>query len=266
MARRSESPEFIEALARGLDVIRCFRARENALPLSEVASRADLARPTARRILLTLVELGYARVVGGSYSLTPRVLELGMAYSLSQGLWEIALPHIEELVARTNESSSIAQLDGSDIVYVCRVAVSKIVGLRVSVGTKFPALPTSLGKVLLAALSPEELKQVLSQPSRSGIEPRTSLETQDVDHILRDVRAKGWSLTDEELALGIRSVAAPLRDGNGKVIAALNVNVHSAETSIEDLLANYLPLLLKTAASISAEWSLVQSAPQTLRD
>ena len=126
MARRDASPDFIEALARGLDVIRVFQPRNPVMSLAAVAAAAGLARPTARRVLLTLEQLGYARATEGGFELTPRVLELGMAYVLSRSLWEVARPHLERLVAQTHESSSIAQLDGSDIVYVARMAVPKI--------------------------------------------------------------------------------------------------------------------------------------------
>src|SRR6266568_4945924 len=160
MARRDTGPDFIEALARGLDVIRAFQPRRPVMSLAGVAAAADLARPTARRILLTLTELGYVRAVDGGFELTPRVLELGMSYVLSRNLWDVARPHMEALVARTRESSSIAQLDGSDIVYVARVAVPKIIALAVTIGTRFPAMQTSLGKVLLAALGPGEAERV----------------------------------------------------------------------------------------------------------
>ncbi|MEN3537129.1 IclR family transcriptional regulator C-terminal domain-containing protein [Microbispora sp. ZYX-F-249] len=262
MARGDTGPDFIEALARGLDVIRAFRPGRPVMSLTEVAAATGLARPTARRILLTLQELGYARPEQGGFALTPRVLELGVSYVRSTGLWEVARPHLERLVAQTNESSSIAQLDGSDIVYVARVAVPKIVALSVQIGTRFPALQTSLGKVLLAALPPDELERVLAEPSRSGIEPRWRPGRQERDAMLREVRAKGWALTDEQLALGIRSVAAPLRDGSGKVIAAVNVNSHAAETSLDKLTGEHLPLLLTTAGAISADWALYESVPQ----
>ncbi|WP_169950053.1 IclR family transcriptional regulator C-terminal domain-containing protein [Microbispora sp. H11081] len=262
MARGDTGPDFIEALARGLDVIRAFQPGRPVMSLTEVAAATGLARPTARRILLTLQELGYARPEQGGFALTPRVLELGVSYVRSTGLWEVARPHLERLVAQTHESSSIAQLDGSDIVYVARVAVPKIVALSVQIGTRFPALQTSLGKVLLAALPPDELERVLAEPSRSGIEPRWRPGRQERDAMLREVRAKGWALTDEQLALGIRSVAAPLRDGSGKVIAAVNVNSHAAETSLDRLTGEHLPLLLTTAGAISADWALYESVPQ----
>jgi IclR family pca regulon transcriptional regulator len=261
MTRRDANPDFIEALARGLDVIRVFQPRQPAMSLAAVAAASGLPRPSARRILVTLQHLGYVRATGGGFELTPRVLELGMSYVLSHSLWEIARPHLERLVAQTRESSSVAQLDGSDIVYVARVAVPKIVALAVTIGTRFPALPTSLGKVLLAALPPEEAGQVLSEPSRSGIAPRFQHSAQQRGEVLRDVRARGWALTDEELAPGIRSVAAPLRDGNGRVIAALNICVHAAETPMDVLTGTYLPVLLQTAGAISADWAACQAAP-----
>jgi IclR family pca regulon transcriptional regulator len=294
MARRDTSPDFIEALARGLDVIRAFQPGRPAMSLAAVAGATGLARPTARRILLTLEQMGYVRAVepleqmghvravdreavdpkavdrkavdrkyvDRKYELTPRVLELGMSYVLSRNLWEVARPHMERLVARTHESSSIAQLDGSDIVYVARVAVPKIVALAVTIGTRFPAMQTSLGKVLLAALSPEGAERVLAEPSRSGIPPRIVFSSEERAASLREVRARGWALTDEELAAGIRSVAAPLRDGEGRVIASLNVNTHAAETPVEVLTGEYLPLLLQTAGAISADWAACQAAPQ----
>ena len=262
MARRDSSPDFIESLARGLDVIRAFQPRQPVMSLSAVAAATGLARPTARRIVLTLEQMGYVRAVAGGFELTPRLLELGMSYVLSRNLWEVARPHMERLVARTHESSSIAQLDGSDIVYVARVAVPKIVALAVTVGTRFPAMQTSLGKVLLAALPPEEAERVLAEPSRSGITPRAVPGTEERAAILREVRARGWALTDEELAAGIRSVAAPLRDGDGRVIASLNVNTHAAETPVEVLTGEYLPLLLQAAGAISADWAACQAAPQ----
>ena len=263
MARRDDSPDFIEAIARGLDVIRAFGPGQPVMSLAGVAAASDLPRPTARRILLTLEQLGYVRVVEASgYELTPRVLDLGMSYVLSRGLWEIARPHMEALVARTRESTSIAQLDGSDIVYVARVAVPKIVTLSVTIGTRFPAMQTSLGKVLLAALPLAEAERVLAEPSRSGIIPPWQPDAAERAAALREVRARGWALTDEQLAPGIRSVAVPLRDGDGKVIAALNVNSHAAETPLDVLVGDHLPLLIQAAGAISADWAACQGAPQ----
>jgi IclR family pca regulon transcriptional regulator len=262
MAREKTGPDFIEALARGLDVITVFRPREPIMTLAAVAAQTGLARPTARRILLTLADLGYVRSVDGGFELTPRVLDLGMTYVLSRNLWDVARPHLHNLVAQTHESSSIAQLDGSDIIYVARVAVPKIVTLAVTIGTRFPAMQTSLGKVLLAALPLEEAERVLGEPSRSGIVPRWQPDAAQRAAELRDVRARGWALADEELAPGIRSVAAPLRDGSGRVIAAMNVNTNAAETPVDKLTGEYLPLLLQAAGAVSADWARYLAAPQ----
>lgn len=262
--RGETGPDFIEALARGLEVIRAFQPNKPVMTLSEMATATGLARPTARRMLLTLEELGYVRATQGGFALTPHVLELGMAYIGSTSIWEIARPHMEQLVRQTGESSSLAQLDGSDIVYVARAAVPKIVTLAVTIGTRFPALQTSLGKVLLAALPPDELERILAMPGRSGITPLWQPSVEERDQVLCEVRTRGWALTDEHLARGIRSIAAPVRDSDNHVVAALNVCVHAAETSIELLTNKHLPLLVQTAAAISADWARWQCRPHIM--
>src|SRR3954470_21667350 len=258
---RGAGPDFIEALARGLDVLRSFRPATPSMTLSEIAGVTGLARPTVRRILITLDALGYVRPAGRGYALTPRVLELGMAYVNALSIWDLARPHMRHLVEQTDESTSMAQLDGSDIVYVARVAVPKIVTLAVTIGTRFPAPATSMGKVLLAALPPASLPAVLAEPSRSGITARWQPSAAELDAALREVRAKGWALADQDLAPGIRSIATGVRDGDGAVIAAINVTVHAAETSVETLLEEHLPKLLRTAADISHDWSLTAAVP-----
>ena len=261
MAGRGSGPDFVEALARGLDVLSCFSAGQRPMTLSEVAAAADLARPTARRLLLTLSELGFVRSEPPGFSLTPKVLSLGMAYVSSMGLWDIARPHLERLVRTTGESSSMAQLDGSDIVYIARVSVPKIITLRVEIGTRFPAVQTSQGKVLLSALPPTEVAAVLAQPSRAGLPAYIGRSAPTLTEELIEVRARGWALADEELAPGVRSVAVPVRDGSGTVRAAMNVTVHAAETTTATLLDEHLPRLLRAAGDISAEWALWQSRP-----
>ncbi len=261
MAGRGSGPDFVESLARGLDVLRCFDSARPSLTLAEVAAAARLARPTARRLLLTLEELGYISSEDGAFSLTPKVITLGTAYVASLGLWDVARPHLEALVRQTGESSSMAQLDGSDIVYVARVSVPKIIALRVDIGTLFPAAQTSQGKVLLAALSPDKLAAALAVPSRSGLPRYIGNTAESLREELVQVRARGWAFADEELAPGVRSVAVPVRDGTGTVRAAMNVTVHAAETSTEILLDAHLPRLLRTASDVSADWALWQARP-----
>ncbi len=261
MAGRGSGPDFVEALARGLDVLAAFDASRPTMSLTEVATATGLARPTARRLLLTLQEIGYVQGADRGFELTPRVLRLGMSYVSALGLWEVARPHLEALVRRTGESSSMSQLDGSDIVYVARVSVPKIIALRVDIGTRFPAAQTSQGKVLLAALPPETLAAVLAEPSRAGLPPYIGRSLDQLREELTGVRARGWALADEELAPGVRSVAVPVRDGHGVVRAAMNVTVHAAETSTDTLLEEYLPPLLRTAGDVSADWVLWQSRP-----
>jgi IclR family transcriptional regulator, pca regulon regulatory protein len=259
--KKSSHPDFIEALARGLEVIQSFRSAEGFLSLSEVATLSNLPRPTARRILYTLAELGFVRVEDGAFTLTPKVMDLGMAFVTSKSLWDITRTHLEALARGTGHSTSIALLEGSDVLYVSRVAVPKLVGLNASVGTRFPAYVTSLGKVLLAPLAKDELDRVLAIPSLSGVTPSAPPTRAQLDLELRDCRAKGWTLTDQQLAPTVLSIAAPIRDAQGKVVAALNVNAHAYETDDKQLISRDLPLLLEAAANVSNDWAQFESQP-----
>ena len=187
-----------------------------------------------------------------------------MTYVNALDMWDVARPHMEKLVRQTNESTSMAQLDEEDIVYVARVAVPKIVTLSVTIGTRFPAYATSMGKVLLAAQDLNDLDYVLAEPSRSGITPKWQPTMSELVKELREVRTKGWALADQDLAPGIRSIAAGVRDGDGQVVAAINVTVHAAETPVEKLTGDYLPLLLRAAADISHDWALMESVPSKI--
>jgi IclR family pca regulon transcriptional regulator len=250
---RTRSSDYVQSLERGLAVIRSFDAERPELTLSDVARGTGLSRAAARRFLLTLVELGYVRADGGRFSLRPRVLELGYAFLSGLGLPEVAQPHMEALVGRVNESSSVSVLDDTDIVYVVRVPTRRIMAITLAVGTRLPAYATSMGRVLLAALRPEELDERLA---RTAIQPLTSTTVPDVDALrarLDRVRDQGWAAVDQELEEGVRSAAAPIRDASGAVVAALNVSAHASRTSMQALRRDILPLLLETAAAIEAE-------------
>ncbi|MEV6964810.1 IclR family transcriptional regulator [Hamadaea sp. NPDC051192] len=250
MADRSD---FVQSLERGLAVIRAFDRSHPELSLSEVAAATGVTRAAARRFLLTLAELGYVRSDGRFFSLSPRVLELGYAYLSSLSLPEVAEPHLEQLATEVNESSSVSVLDGFDVVYVARVPTSRIMTVSISVGTRFPAYATSMGRVLLAALPDEELEAYLKDIRLDRLTSRTIGSAAALRTELQRVRAQGWALVDQELEEGLRAVAAPIRDRAGRVVAAVNLSSHAGRTTLEAIRRDLVPPLLATAARISAD-------------
>lgn len=245
--------DFVQSLERGLAVIRAFDHAHPELTLSEVAAVTGVTRAVARRFLLTLAELGYVRSDGRFFSLTARVLELGYAYLSSLSLPEVAESHLEALVAEVNESSSVSVMDGQDVVYVARVPVSRIMTVSISVGTRFPAYATSMGRVLLAGLPDEELEAYLATVRLGRLTARTVSSVAALRGELARVRSQGWSLVNQELEEGLRALAAPVRDRTGKVVASVNVSAHASRTSLEAMRRDLLPPLLKTAARIEAD-------------
>jgi IclR family pca regulon transcriptional regulator len=250
----ARGPDFVQSLERGLSVIRSFDADRPEQTLSEVAASAGVTRAAARRFLLTLEELGYVRSEGRFFSLTARVLELGYAYLSSLSLPDVAEPHLESLVAEVNESSSVSVLDGNDVVYVARVPTSRIMTVVISVGTRFPAYATSMGRVLLAGLTEAELELYLTNVLLESLTPRTVSSVAALRGELARVRAQGYALVNQELEDGLRAIAAPVRDRTGRVIAAVNVSAHASRTSLEVMRRDLLPPLLKTAARIEADF------------
>ena len=242
------SDEYVQSLARGLAVIEAFGAERPELTLSEVAAATGLTRAAARRFLLTLVALGYARQHDGRFSLTPRILRLGTAYLSGLGLPEIAQPHLERLSARVNESTSAAVLDGTDIVYVARVAKRQIMTVGITVGTRFPAFATSMGRVLLAALPAAELDAYFADAELSPPTDRTVATEHELRRVLARVRHQGYAYSDQELAPGLRSIAAPVPRPDGSVAAAINVS----STTAHDPVTEFAGPLQETAAAIAA--------------
>ncbi|GGK69828.1 IclR family transcriptional regulator domain-containing protein [Ornithinimicrobium pekingense] len=227
--------EFVQSLARGLDVITAFDAEHRELTLSEVAQRTGLNRATARRFLHTLLALGYVRADGQRFALTPRVMRLGYAFVAGLPLSEIAQPHLKTLSARLGESTSVSVLDGPDILYVVRVPTHRIMSTPIPVGTRFPAYATSMGKVLLAALPPEELDAYLATTRLQPLTPFTTTDEPELRAELARAREQGYAVNDQQLALGLRSIAVPLRD-RGRVVAAANCSmpVHAGRTPWND--------------------------------
>jgi IclR family pca regulon transcriptional regulator len=249
----SKSSDYVQSLARGLAVIRAFGPEHPQMTLSEVARATGLTRAATRRFLLTLAELGYVRNDGREFYLRPRVLELGYAYLSGLSLNEVAEPHLEDLVARTRESSSVAVLDGSDIVYVVRVPTKRIMAVAISVGTRFPAYATSMGRVLLAGLEGEDLDAYLAQVVMEPLTKRTVTDTKKLREILKSVRTQGYAMTDQELEAGLRSAAVPIRDSSKSVVAAMNVSTHASRVTMDELRRNLLPHVLSTARLIEAD-------------
>lgn len=253
--------DFVEALARGLEVIRSFDRLHVQQTISQISERTLLARPTVLRLLITLYELGYVRCQDNRYSLTPKVVDLGMAYVSSLGLYGAAKPHMENLSKKVDQTVSLAELDGSDIVYTGRVEVPKIVSVGVTVGSRLPSSSTALGRVLLAEIPDTELHDALNTPSLSMYVPRKRLTADQIRPRLQTVREQGWAESDEDLQYGVQAIAAPLRGEDGRVIAAIGLATHTSEIGKEIVRERYLPLLLETARSIETDWSECRKLP-----
>jgi len=252
---------FVQSLERGLAVIRAFGADTPSLTLSDVARATGLTRAATRRFLLTLGDLGYVRTDGRRFELTARVLELGYAFLSSLSLPEVAEPHLERLVSEVHESSSVSVLDGDDIVYVARVPTSRIMRVSINVGTRFPAYATSMGRVLLSGMGPDELDAFLARAELRRLASHTITDEHRLRAELAGVRRQGWAIVDQELEEGLRSVAAPIRDREGRVVAAVNLSAHASRTSIDAVKRALLPQLLATAERIEADLR-VASAPR----
>jgi len=248
--------DYVQSLERGLAVIKAFDADNPRLTLSEVAARTGLSRAAARRFLRTLVQLGYMRSDGSRFTLRPKVLELGYAYLSSMTLPEVAMPHLEQLVSQVRESSSVSELDGDDVVYIARVPTKRIMTVSISVGTRFPAYATSMGRVLLAAQSEEALTARLGAGPLPGLTEHTITEPSALLAELAKIKEQGWALVDQELEEGLRSIAAPIRDADGQVIAAINVSTHAGRRTLDGVVADLLPPLLATARDIEADLAL----------
>jgi len=255
------SADFVQSFARGLAVIRAFGEGDAQLSLSDVARRSDMPRAAARRFLRTLETLGYVRGSGEganrTYALTPRVLELGFGYLTSLSLPEIVQPHLELLSREVGESVSAAVLDGADIVYIARVPTRRIMSVRITIGTRFPAYATSMGRVLLAAAGEDAAAAAVEASVLEKLTERTLTDAAALRRELAQVREQGWALVDGELEPGLRSVAAPLHGRGGAVVAALNVSTSATRDSVEHLVEAYVPALLRTAAAIDADLRLV---------
>lgn len=248
--------DHVQSLERGLAVLKAFSAEQPELTLSEVARQCDLTRSAARRFLLTLVDLGYVGIDGRNFYLRSQVLELGYTYLASLQLPEVARRHLVALSDEVARSSSVAVLAGDDVVYVVRIAAKRILAAGIGVGTRLPAYLTSHGRVLLAALPEAELDAYLSRVVLERRAPRTVATPEALRREIDLAREQGWSLVDQELEEGVSSVAAPLRDAGGEVVASVNVAVYAGAGAGAGLMELALKPLLATAGAIEGHLRL----------
>jgi IclR family pca regulon transcriptional regulator len=256
MIQEPDGSSYVQSLARGLAVIRTFGAERPRLSLSDVARATDLTRASARRFLLTLETEGYVRLRDGLFELTPRVLELGFSYLSAQSLPELAQPHLEALSHAVGESSSASILDGTDIVYIARVPTRRIMSVAITIGTRFPAYVTSMGRVLLAYASAAKRDTYFDGFAPTSFTPRTVTSVDALRAELTQVRRQGWSLIDGELESGLRALAVPVAR-SGVVVAAINVSMPASDTDPTAQVAQLLPAMQDAAAAISRDLDLL---------
>jgi IclR family pca regulon transcriptional regulator len=243
---------FVQSFARGLAVIRAFDAQRPSQTLSEVAAAAGLTRAAARRILLTLQTLGYVVADGRQFRLTAKILDLGFAYLTSMPIWNLAEPVMEHLVAQVHESCSASVLDRTDIVYVLRVPTQKIIAINLATGSRLPAFCTSMGRVLLAGLDDAKLDTLLEASELKQRTPRTVTDPAELKRIIAQVREQNWAIVDQELEVGLISLSAPIRDRQGRIIAAMNVSGNAQRSTAKQMIRDFLPPLQAAAQRVSA--------------
>jgi len=243
--------EILGGFLKGLSVIEAFHRDREAMTIADAAKATGLDRATARRCLLTLTRLGYAEADGRQFRLTARILRLGFAYLSTAPLPRLVQPFLERLSEATGESCSASVLDGDEILYVARASQRRVLSISLGVGSRLPAYCSSMGRALLSALPPAEARALLVSSERRKLTPATVTELGELIAILDRVRAADHALVDQELEVGLRSIAVPLRDGGGKTIGAANVGLHAARMSCEAMERTILPLLREVQAEVA---------------
>lgn len=249
--------ETMGGLAKGLEVIRAFTREQPTLTLSQVAGVTGLNAATARRCLHTLEELGYVTRTGRSFVLRPKVLELGAAYLESMNIEALTQHYLEDLAHRTGDSAALCVLDGTEIIYVARASLRTLIRLEAHVGSRFPAYPTSMGRVLLAGLSRERLAWYFDHVQLEALTDKTVTDRSKLEQILEECRRNGYAAVEDELAFGVVAVAVPVVDHAGRVVAALNSSGHSKKLTKAQLVRERLPMLREVSRQVSAELARV---------
>ena len=243
--------DFVNSLARGLEVIRVFTRHKPKMTLSEVAQATDMTRATVRRFLLTLVREGYVETNGKYFNLRPKVLELGFSVLSSMDIWDIAQPIMNDLANQLQESIFAAILDGDSVIYVARAHSRRFINVGITIGSRVPAHCVSTGRVLLASLSDEALHSYLESATLTKFTPNTVTSKVRLRGLIEEVRQQGWAIVDQELEVGLRSISVPIRGRGGEIVAALNVCCPSARITPEETRTRVLTALLSSTQQIT---------------
>jgi len=247
-------PDFMTSLARGLAVVQAFQERKRHLTIAQISHRTEIPRAAVRRCLHTLIKLGYATTDGRTYSLLPKVLTLGHAYLSSTPLAVSAQPYLDRMSEQLHEACNMATLEGDDILYIARSATTqRLISVDLSVGGRLPAYCTSMGRILLAALDDASLQDYLDHADLQTETSRTLTTPQALLACLQEVRQQGWCIVDQELEQGLRSIAVPVYDASGQVLAALNISTHAGRVSRSELEQRFLPSMLSASQELSAQ-------------
>ena len=244
-------PSFMTSLARGLAVVKAFSDQRRAMTIAQISHKTGIPRAAVRRCLYTLKQLGYADAEANNFYLKPKILTLGYSYLSSTPLAISAQPCLNQVSRKLNESCSLATLDELDVLYISRSTTSRVMSVALNPGSRLPAYCTSLGRVLLAALNESELKSYFSKIELRPYTDRTITSEERLRAILKMVRQNGFAVVEEELEIGLRSIAVPVRGASGAVIAALNVGAQATRVTKADLELDFLPTLLNTASELS---------------
>ncbi len=245
-------PSFMTSLARGLAVVRAFSDQRRSLTIAQISHKTGIPRAAVRRCLHTLRQLGYADSEANNFSLTPKILTLGYSYLSSTPLAISAQPCLKEISRTLHESSSLAVLDGNDVLYIARAATSRIMSIALNAGSRLPAYCTSLGRVMLAHLPEEELQAYLARVELKAFTERTVVSVKRLREILAGIRQTGFAIVEEELEAGLRSIAVPVRGASGRVVAALNVGAQATRVTHQQMEEEFLPVLLRGARELAA--------------
>lgn len=250
---RANGRDYIQSLERGLAVLLAFDAEHPAPAPAQIATSTGLSRPAVRRILLTLQRLGYVDTRDGRWTLTPRVLSIGQRYAASHALIEIAQQHMVRLAEQLQESTSLGALDDTEVVYIARVPIRRVLNVHATPGTRVPVHATSLGRVLLAWAPSQNVDRIIREAGMPQLTPHTITDPAQLRQVLHTVRHQGWSMVVDEREEGLISVSAPIRDHNGQVIAALATSTSTGRSTPDTVRRDFVPLLQQTATCISTE-------------